>query len=95
MHRAARTGAVCVDAGAGRDPPYDAPRGFPSPPIDRRRPPLRLPGYELRGLTPCRDRAVQAKIRLTGPEGLELLAPDPTTRRESITRLDHASIHTP
>ena len=90
-----RLAGPAASAGARPRSPYEPFPTSPLLPIDRRRPSRRLPGYELRGLTPCRDRAVQTKIRLTGPEGLELLAPDQTTRRESTTRLDHASIHTP
>ena len=77
-----RLAGPAASAGARPRSPYEPFPPSPLLPIDRRRPPRRLPGYELRGLTPCRDRAVQTKIRLTGPRGVRAtsIRPDPTPR---------------
>ena len=77
-----RLAGPAASAGARPRSPYEPFPTSPLLPIDRRRPSRRLPGYELRGLTPCRDRAVQTKIRLTGPRGVRAtsIRPDPTPR---------------
>ena len=77
-----RLAGPAASAGARPRSPYEPFPPSPLLPIDRRRPPRRLPGYELMGLTPYRDRAVQTKIRLTGPRGVLVtsIRPDPTPR---------------